>query len=112
MQYQLEKLGSVTVLTVLDAHLAAGNAGEFKEIIVKLQETSPQLVLDLSQVEFLDSSGCGALLTASRWLDRVGGSIKIAGLTRTARGTFHLFQMLRIFDVYETRQAAVCAFQV
>jgi anti-sigma B factor antagonist len=110
MKHQVEKLGPITLLTVLESHLDGSNAGEFKAIVAELQETSPRLVLDLSQVEFLDSSGCGAVLTASRWLDRVGGRIKIAGLTKQGRNTFEIFQMLRIFEVYPTREDAVRAF--
>jgi len=110
MNRQVEKLGSVTVLTVLEVHLDAGNANEFKTIIAGLQDTSPYLVLDLSQVRFLDSSGCGAILTAVRCLDRVGGHIRICGLTESALETFTLFQMLRILDVYQTREEAIHAF--
>src|SRR5205807_7603977 len=100
MNRQVEKRGSITLLIVLETNLDASNANEFKTLIADLQDASPRLVLDLSQVQFLDSSGCGAILTALRWLDRVGGHIKICGLTEPARHTFVLFQMLRILDVY------------
>src|SRR5262249_12371578 len=110
MKRQVEKRSSITVLTVLETNLDASNANEFKALIAELQDASPRLVLDLSQVQFLDSSGCGALLTALRWLDRVGWHIRICGLTEPARQTFGLFQMLRILDVYETCEQAVSAF--
>jgi anti-anti-sigma factor len=110
MNRQVEQLGPVTILTILESHLDAGNAGQFKQVIASLQDSSPQLVLDLSQVRVLDSPGCGAILTAIRWMDRVGGHIKVCGLSTAIRETFQLFQMLRILDVYETRDQAVHTF--
>jgi len=110
MNHHLEQLGCVTLLTVLETHLDASNASAFKAIVTKLQDSSPQLLLDLSQVNFLDSPGCGALLTALRCMDRLGGRIKVCCLTRLARHTLELFNMLRIFEVYETRDEAISAF--
>lgn len=110
LEHHLEQLGCITLLTVLETQLDAGNASAFKAIVTKLQDSSPQLVLDLSQVQFLDSPGCGALLTALRCLDRLGGRIKVCCLTRSARHTLELCQMHRILEVYETRDEAIGAF--
>ncbi len=110
MNHQVEAVGAVTVLTLQDSHLDAGNAAAFKTIVSDIMDASPRLILDLNQVQFLDSSGCGAILTAIRWLDRVGGRLKVCGLTQPVRDIFALFQMLRILDVYETRNEALRAF--
>jgi len=110
MNHQRKQLGCVTLLTVLETHLDASNAGDFKVLVAQLQDSTPQLVLDLGQVQFLDSPGCGALLTALHHMDRLGGQIKFCCLTESARRTLHLFQMLRILEVYETRDEAIRAF--
>ncbi len=110
MNCQVEKLGCVTVLTLLDSHLDGGSAGQFKQVVASLQDSSPFLVLDLSRVLILDSLGCGAILTALRWMDRVGGQVKVCGLTSSIRETLQLFQMLRILDICETRDEAVQTF--
>jgi anti-sigma B factor antagonist len=112
MNRQLKQLGRVTLLTVLDTYLDARNVAQFKALITQLQDNSPQLVLDLSQVQFLDSPGCGALLSAVRCLDRFGGQIKVCCLTRSVRNSLDLLQMLCILEVYETRDEAIRAFVI
>jgi len=110
MNHQRKQLGCVTLLTVLETHLDASNAGDFKVLVAQLQDSTPQLVLDLGQVQFLDSPGCGALLTALHHMDRLGGQIKLCCLTEPVRQTLDLFQMLRFLEVYPTRDEAIGAF--
>jgi len=110
MNRQQKLLGCVTLLTVLENHLDASNAREFKDIIAQLQNSSPQLVLDLGQVRVLDCTGCGALLTALGSQERLGGQIKLCCLTEPVRQTLDLFQMLRFLEVYPTRDEAIGAF--
>jgi anti-anti-sigma factor len=103
----VEKLGPITLFTVQAPCLDAANASDFKSIVKELRDTSPRLIIDLSLVEFLDSSGCGAILTALRWMDQVGGKLALCGLTDRARASLALFQMLRILEVYPTRADAI-----
>lgn len=110
MNRQLKQQGCVTLLSILDTRLDADNVSEFKALVAQLQDRSPQLVIDLSEVHYLDSPGCSALLSAVRCLDRFGGQIKVCGLTESARRTLDLFQMLRILEVYKTRDEAIHAF--
>ncbi len=112
MNRQLKQLGRVTLLIVLETHLDTRNSGEFKALIAQLQDRSPQLVLDLRQVQVLDRSGCGALLSALRCLDRFGSQIKVCCLTTAARSTLDQCQGLRILEVFETRDEAIRAFQM
>src|SRR5438128_108347 len=82
MNRQIEKVGSITILSITEPILDGTNAGEFKKAIKSLLDTSPRVVLDLGGVEFVDSCGCGAILTALRWLDQVGGELKVCHLTQ------------------------------
>src|SRR4051812_29125683 len=90
MNRQVDNLGAVTVVTIQTNSLDASNAHEFKRLIKDLQEIAPRVVLDLSWVTFLDSCGCGALLTAMRCLDQVGGHVAICGLSQRARDSLGL----------------------
>jgi anti-sigma B factor antagonist len=99
--------GCVTVLLLCEPSLDASNANELKKIVRGIVESSPFLVLDLRQVQFIDSSGCGAILTALRWLEQVRGSLRICGLSEQVRKTFALSRMNRILDIYPTREEAL-----
>ncbi len=104
-----EAAGEVTVLTVSAAFLDASNAQALKQQVAGLVERTSRLVLDLSKVEFVDSSGCGAILTCLRHVNGVGGKLAVSGVTRPVRALFELVRMNRILDVHDTREAAVRA---
>jgi anti-sigma B factor antagonist len=105
----IETVGNVSVLTVPGTFLDAGNAPAFKREVAALVERSPRLVVDLGRVDFVDSSGCGAILTCLRQVNAVGGKLAVCGVTPPVRALFELVRMDRILDVYDSREAAIHA---
>ena len=79
MKYNIDKQGQYAVLTLEEENLNSVIAPQLKsDFIILNQEGTRNLILDLSQVKFVDSSGLSAILTAHRlWKD--GGSFVIAG---------------------------------
>ena len=69
------------------------------------------MVLDLSRLRFVDSSGMGAMLSCLRQLSAKGGDLKLCGMSKQVRGLFELVRMHRIFEIYGTREEAVHAFE-
>ena len=65
----------------------------------------------LSHLRFVDSSGLGAMLSCLRQLNATGGDLKLCGMSKAVRSVFELVRMHRIFDIYDTREQAVSAFQ-
>jgi anti-sigma B factor antagonist len=105
----IETVGDVSVLTLTGTFLDASNAPALKHEVGALVERASRLVLDLSRVEFVDSSGCGAILTCLRQVNSVGGKLAVCGVTRPVRALFELVRMNRILDVYDSREAAIRA---
>jgi anti-sigma B factor antagonist len=106
----VERLGRVTVVTPAETSLDACTAGEFKREIAAVLASSSRLILDMTAVRYLDSAGCGAILTALRLLDQVGGDLKICSITEPVRAIFELSRMTRILDLYNSRDEALRAF--
>ena len=110
MQLTSENYGNVAVCTVPVEELDASNAGEFKRDIASVLETNDRVVLDLSRLRFVDSSGLGALISCLRKLNAKGGDLKLSGMSTQVRGVFELVRMHRVFDVLITKDDAVQAF--
>jgi anti-sigma B factor antagonist len=110
MQITFQKAGDVTVATVPVEELDASNAAEFKRDMASLLEASAKLVLDLSRVRFVDSSGLGAFISCLRKLNAKGGDLKLCGLSKQVRAVFELVRMHRVFDICATSEDAVRAF--
>ena len=111
MEITADKIGDVAVVLVPVEELDASNAGELKRDIAPILETNSQLVIDLSRLRFVDSSGLGAMLSCLRQVSAKGGDLKLCGMSKQVRATFELVRMHRIFDIFSTREEAVRAFQ-
>ena len=110
MQLTIEKYGDVAVTTVPVEELDAGNVEEFKRDIAPLLEAHANLVLDLSRLRFVDSSGLGAFISCLRKVNASGGDLKLCGMSKKVRAVFELVRMHRVFDIQPTREDAVRAF--
>ena len=75
MQMAFERVGDVAVAPVPVEELDASNAAEFKRDIAPLLEANAKLVLDLSRLRFVDSSGLGAFISCLRKLNAKGGDL-------------------------------------
>jgi anti-sigma B factor antagonist len=111
MELMCEHIGEVTVVVLAGAQLDASTAAEFKRDIAPVLEANAQVVFDLSQLAFVDSSGLGALLSCLRHLHAKGGDLKLCGILPPVRALFELVRMHRIFHIFDTPEAAIRAFQ-
>lgn len=92
--------------------LDASTARAFKDAIKPLLIQDARLVLDLSKVEFIDSSGLGALVSCLRQAHAFGGEIKLTGLRKPARALFELVRMHRVFEVFNSAEEAITSYEV
>jgi anti-sigma B factor antagonist len=111
MQLTCETLGEVAVCAVPVEELDASNTAEFKREMAPVLEANGRVVLDLSRVRFVDSSGLGAFVSCLRKLNAKGGDLKLSGMSTSVRGVFELVRMHRVFDILPTKEEAVRAFE-
>jgi anti-sigma B factor antagonist len=107
----MERLDDVVVVSVDDGILDASNVKRFKQEWIPALESRTRVVLDLGAVQFIDSSGLGAILSCYRQLRSSGGDLKLCGMTPPVRALFELVRMHRIFDTYATFEEAVASFR-
>jgi anti-sigma B factor antagonist len=70
-----------------------------------------KLVVDLSDVEFMDSSGLGAITAAFSRLRKSGGKLKIAGAAGIVKKVFEITNMHTFFDMYESSEEALQSYR-
>ncbi len=107
MALRIEKCGDVTVATLTQAQFDAAYADEFKREIQPSLDETRKLVLDLAGVEFIDSRGCGAILSCLKRLNEVGGELKICQVNPFVRAVFELIRLRRICAILATREEAI-----
>ena len=67
----------------------------------RLNEEHAGLVVDLTQVDFLDSTAVSALLVAYHKANRLGGSLHLAGARGTARKVLDITQLDLVLDLHD-----------
>jgi len=107
----LEEVDQTLVVEVADKTLDAHTSKDFRREIEKKLEGKKKVVLDLSRLAFVDSSGLGVLLSCLRQVSAAGGDLKLCCLSGQVRAVFQLVRMHRLFEIHNTRDEAVRAFQ-
>lgn len=90
-----------TILTLSEERLDASNSADLREKLLSLLEDGGQkLVVDLSQVNFIDSSGLGALLSGFKTANLRSGSLVLTGLQSRVQSMFELTRLHRVFEIF------------
>ena len=99
--------GAVLVVKPLEQSLDAYAANEFRDRMAGyIRDGHRRIVLNLSQVNFLDSTGLGAIVTAFKRLDGQG-TIVICGAGEMVMDVFRLTRMDRVFAIVKHESEAV-----
>lgn len=101
MQVRLGQTGKTLVVTILESRLDAAVAIVFKDIMREVTvEEGTSVVLNLKQVQFLDSSGLGAIVGVMKLLGP-SRPLEIAALTPAVRKLFRLTRMDTVFRIHD-----------
>jgi anti-sigma B factor antagonist len=102
MELMREDIGKVAVIRCGEDRLDAIIAVQFKDRFRDLTDPASQhYVLDMSGVQFMDSSGLGAVVAVYKFLGRET-RFDIAGLTPMVERVFKLTRMDSVFTIYKT----------
>ena len=79
-----------------------------RELLGKGQK---KIVLNLADVNYIDSSGIGELVSAFTTAKNQGGELKLLNLTKKVHDLLQITKLYTVFDVKEDETAAVKAFK-
>lgn len=109
MNLVTEKHGQTTIIRVDETRIDAAVAIKFKDRMREITEnTQGQIVLDLAHVDFIDSSGLGAIVAVMKQLSQ-GSSLDLAALSPNVDKVFRLTRMDTVFSIHSSAETAVKA---
>jgi anti-anti-sigma factor len=94
-------VGSLDALTADQAHSYLG---------AQLDEGQQQVVVDLSQVDFMSSAGIRVLLDMLKGSRGMGGDLRLAATQPSVQRTLELSGMVRVLKVYPSVEKAVLSY--
>ena len=69
------------------------------------------LLINFSDVTYIDSSGVSELVQSYKAVRNVSGRLKIENLSNKVYSTLEIAMLLPIFEIYDREELAVCSFQ-
>ncbi|MGA9118765.1 MAG: STAS domain-containing protein [Bacteroidota bacterium] len=85
---------------------------ELRQAVAGFVERDYQkLIIDLSKVNYLNSTAIGVLVASHASYSRKGWQIKLCGLNANINNVFVITKLTLVFDVYESREDALKSFK-
>lgn len=110
MKVEHVQKGKVLLVTPNESRLDAGVAQSFKSKMSELVEAGhADIVIDLSKVTLIDSSGLGVLVSIMKKIGEKG-EIRLCGLRDNIKSLFQLTRLDKVFAIYHSQAEAVESF--
>ena len=111
MKFTTREVNGVTILD-LSGKITLGEGGltlreEVRNIVAK---GSKKILLNLGDVNYIDSSGLGELVSAFTAVKHAGGELKLLNLTKKVRDLLVITKLVTVFDVKDDEASAVASF--
>jgi anti-sigma B factor antagonist len=103
MKFDVTKNGTGAVITIKERKLDVSISPELKgEFILLCRPQLKSLIVDLTAVEFCDSSGLSALLIAERQMRQNGGKVKLVGVHKKVLSLLKISQLDKVFELHDS----------
>ena len=110
MEISSRQLETATIFDVTGDIDLANSPAIRKALLREVKEKrTPRVVMNLSKVRYIDSSGVASLVEGLKAARDAGTRFILFGLSTTAREVLQLSRLLRIFEVYDNEEQALAA---
>jgi len=111
LKIESREVAHVTILDI-DGRIVLGDEiGKLRDAIHALiAEGKKKIILNLAGVDYIDSSGVGALVGCFTTVRNAGGELKLLNLTQKVHDVLHVTKLYTVFDVRDDEFNAVRSF--
>jgi len=104
--------GDVTVLD-MSGKITIGEGSVALRTAIRrlLEEGKKRILLNLSGVSYVDSSGIGELVSSYTAINKEGGQLKLLNLTQKIQDLLTITKLLTVFDVYDNEAEALNSYK-
>lgn len=108
MKYSIDKDEKYSLIKIKEEKLDSSVSSELKSDLITMQaEGVTNLIIDLSDVKYIDSSGLSALLVGNRVFGESGGAFIIAAPSEHTEKLIKISQLDKVLDILPTAHEAV-----
>ena len=111
MKLDVKEIGVATVIHVRSNLIGGPETLAVHETVKEiLGRKRTRIVIDLSSVTWINSSGLGMLMGCLTSVKNAGGEMTLTGVTEKVKNLFVITKLITLFDVFESVQEAIDAF--
>jgi len=108
MKSTIEKNERYTIFSLKEKNLTSHNSSDLKsEIAILVAEGYNSILLNLTELDFMDSSGLGALLNADRTTKENNGFLVIFGLNENNSNLIRIAKLDKVLIIAPTQKEAI-----
>jgi anti-sigma B factor antagonist len=110
MQISIRRVENVTIVDI-SGDIDLANSPEVRKALLRevRENRIPRVVLNLSDVRYIDSSGVASLVEGLKASRDIGSRFILFGLTGHAREVLQLSRLLKVFEIYDTEVEALAS---
>lgn len=106
-----EMNGKIAIIEIKGSLVGDGDTDKFRSAVQDfIEQGNKCLVVNLGKVNYMNSSGIGAIISAYTSYKKVTGEVKLAGISDNVQNLLAVTKLIDIFDVHETVDEAIDAF--
>ena len=110
MQISIRRVENATIVDVSGDIDLANSTEVRKALLHEVHDNRrPRVVLNLSEVRYIDSSGVASLVESLKASRDIGSRFILVGLSGAAREVMQLSRLLKVFEIYDTEIEALAA---
>ncbi len=111
MQFTIESRDNIVIFSLKNTTVESKVASEFKaKLLILAQPDIDALIIDLTGVQAIDSSGLGALLLAHRQLKEHSIPVLLIGVQEFVMSLMNMTRIDELFEFYDTLEEALETF--
>jgi anti-sigma B factor antagonist len=105
------QVGDVTVVDATGRITLGEGASVFRDMIRDLAtKGNKKILINLSDVSYIDSSGIGEMVSSFTTVTNHGGQLKLLGLTKRVKDLLQITKLYTVFEVFEDESSAIRSF--
>ena len=111
MKVIVRLVDSVTIMDVSGRITLGEGCTQLRELIrEQLSKGNKNVLLNLGDVSYIDSSGIGELVSSYTAVSNQGGSLKLLNLTKKVQDLLQITKLYTVFDVHDDEANAISSF--
>lgn len=108
MKFSVDKQEKVVSISLLEEKLNSLTSPKLKsELVILREEGYKNIVCDLSEVDFVDSSGLSSILIGNRICKDAGGTFVLTGLKESVMKLIEISQLQNILNIFPTKSEGI-----